>query len=260
LPEGGRQREGFVLALLLTVAPIITMSFFKDKNERYLLPMAAPAAVLAAGAAAAWFRSDRRDAAGWVVEIAHWVTLAVIAAGLPLVGLLAPRFGLGERWFSPARAVVVGAAGLAVIGCGLVLAQRVRQRRGGAAAAVVVAATAAVTMLLLQYPVMRGYSRVARSDLRPLADVVWARYPDAVIYEYEPRARTRTYLDLPIYAGRVTRTIRDVKGITPGERPQVVVFLERRGEVPEMDRSWSEIADGGGRKDRWRAYVLPAVP
>ena len=41
-------------------------------------------------------------------------------------------------------------------------------------------AVAALAMLLLQYPFMHGYARryaPARSELKPLADVVWAHDP-----------------------------------------------------------------------------------
>jgi hypothetical protein len=121
-------------------------------------------------------------------------------------------------------------------------------------------ATGAAVMLLLQYPVMRGYSAYATSDLKPLADAVWEKYPDARIVEYEPGTRTRTYLDLPIYAGRTTSKERDVLALRPGERPVVAVFFSRRGEVPPLPEPWQPLASGGGRKDSWQAFVLPAAP
>jgi hypothetical protein len=122
---------------------------------------------------------------------------------------------------------------------------------------VVLAVTAAAGMLLLQYPFVRGYSRVSVSDLRPLAEVVWAQCPDAAVYEYDPGTRTRTYLDLPIYAGRVSRKVRDLAALPPEGRPQVVVFFDRRREGHEAPppAPWRELAGGGGKKDRWKAYV-----
>ena len=251
-PDGGRWREGFVLALMLVVVPLLVMSFAKDKNERYALPMTAPAAVLAAGAAVAWWKSDRRDPAGRVVEGAHWLTLAVLAVGMPVLGLWAPRFGLGDQpWFPAGVGVAIGAAALCVVALGWLLTRRL-----GVAAA---AGTAAALVLLLQYPLMRGYSRVARSDLKPLADAVWAQYPDAALYEYEPGTRTRTYLDLPIYAGRLTSKVNDPSALRPGRRPQIVVFFHRKGEPPALGEPWRELMTGGGRKDHWRAFVLPAA-
>ena len=84
-----------------------------------------------------------------------------------------------------------------------------------------------------------------------------AKAPDAVIYEYEPGTRTRTYLDLPIYAGRVTRKINDLN-LPQTERPQVVVFFDRRSAEVVPQAPWRPLTSGGGRKDSWRAYVLPA--
>lgn len=256
--EARRERDGLVLALCLTVVPIVVMSFFKDKPERYLLPMAPAAAVLAAGAAVGWFRSGRRDPAGWVVEIAYWTTLVVLAIGAPALGLLAPRLNLGARWLSPLVAVTVGITTIAMVGAGFVVARGACRRGRWAGGAVATLATGAAVMLVLQYPVLRGYSRYATSDLKPLADAVWARYPDATLHEYEPGTRMRTYLDLPIYAGRVSRKLRDLADLPQTDRPQVVVFFERRTGETTPPLPWQELAAGDGRKTRWRAYVLPA--
>jgi 4-amino-4-deoxy-L-arabinose transferase-like glycosyltransferase len=253
-------REGLVLAVMLTVVPIVVMSFFKDKPERYLLPMAPPAAIVAAGAAVGWFRSARRDAGGRVVDVAYWTTLIVLAVGGPLLGALAPRFNLGAPWFSAGRAAAIGTATLVVVGTGFFAVRAAGERQRGDAAAVLAFATGAAVMLLLQYPVMRGYSRYATSDLRPLADAVWEKYPDAELWEYEPGTRTRTYLDLPIYAGRLSRKVNDLSTLRQTDRPQVVVFFEgRRQGAVQPDPPWQELMSGGGRKNSWHAYVLPAA-
>jgi 4-amino-4-deoxy-L-arabinose transferase-like glycosyltransferase len=248
-----------VLALLLTVVPIVVMSFAKDKVERYLLPVAAPAAVLAAGALVDWVRSDRRDPRGKLVEAVHWITLAAFAVA-PLSIALAPgRFGVPAGAFDVGFSAACAAEALVLLAAHRVLRPR-RQSAGGTnrADAVTVAVLTAVVVLIVQYPVIRGYSRMSTSDLKPLADVVWAQYPDAALYEYEPGTRTRTYLDLPIYAGRLSRKVNDPAALAPAERPQVVVFFQRKGEPPALPPPWKELAEGGGRKDRWRAFVLPA--
>ena len=249
----GDQRQGFVLALLLTIVPILTMSLFKDKNERYLLPMAAPAAVLAAGVTVAWFRSDRRDGGGRAVEVGHWVTLAVLALSPAAAAVFARTFGIPEGSFDLRWGLIGGAVALT-----LAWLTYVRYSRQ-APNAVGVALMTGIMMLLLQYPFMIGYDRLSRSDLKPLADAVWAHYPDAVLYEYEPGTKTRTYLDLPIYAGRLTRKLHDPSSLAQADRPQVVVFFQRQGEPPALGPRWKELTTGGGRKDRWRAFVLPAA-
>lgn len=239
-------RQGFVLALLLTLVPILVMSCFKDKNERYLLPMAPPAAILAGAALVNWFRSDRRDPAGRLVEAAHWVTVAVICVGPLVLGLFAKQFRLGDQPWSRTRAVAVAAAATIAF----LVALRVRLR------GVALAAFTAALMLALQYPFMAAYVRISRSDLKPLADIVWEKYPDARVYEFEPGTRRRMYYDLPIYAGRITTKVYDLATLKPGPQPQVVVFYDTRGEAPPPPAPWHEIGSGGGRKRGWRAYVL----
>jgi hypothetical protein len=253
-PNENVTREGTVLAFLLFVVPVVVMSFFRDKPERYLLPVLPSAALVAARAAVAWWEATRRDPGGGVVDVAHWVTLLVLAVGLPVAGLLMPRLGFGERWFSPASAVAWGLAGAAVVGLGLAL----RGRLGWTVATT--AATAAL-ILLLQFPVIRNYSRMDRPDLKPLADVVWARHPDAAVYEYEPAGRTRVRMDLPIYLGRLTKKTDDPVALRPSDRPQVVVFFQRHAaQAPTLPEPWQPLATGGNRKEAWRAYVLPPVP
>jgi hypothetical protein len=250
--EALRQRQGFVLALMLVAVPLLVMTFFKDKNERYMLPMIVPAAVIAGGAAAAWFRSDRSDPAGRVIESMHWLTLAVMAVGVPVAGLISPRVGLGPPWFSAPVALVIAASALLVLFAGVHV---VRRTTTATAAAV----TTAAVILLLQYPIIHWYRGYSVADLKPLADLVWERYPDAALYEYEPGTRTRTYLDLPIYAGRLTRKVNDPASLPQADRPQIVVYFSRRsGGAADLPPPWQELTSGGGHKDKWTAYVLPA--
>jgi hypothetical protein len=193
------------------------------------------------------------------MEIVFWGTLVVLAVGAPVLGVLSPRFELGQRWMSPVLAVAVGGVTLLLIGAGFTVARASLRRRDLAAGMAATFGTGAAVMLLLQYPVMRGYSAYATSDLKPLAEAVWEKHPDARIVEYEPGTRTRTYLDLPIYAGRTTSKERDLLALRPGERPVVAVFFSRRGDVPALPEPWQPLASGEGRKDSWQAFVLPAA-
>ena len=259
-PDAGRRRDGFVLALLLVVVPLLVMSLAKDKNERYAFPMVAPAAVLAAGAAVGWWKSDRRDVGGRIVEAAHWATLLVLAVGLSVFGPLAPRLGMGEPWFSPAVGAATAVVVLAVVAGGFAMSRWAPV--AGGRAVTVVAVTTALAMLLLQYPFMHGYARrfaPARSELKPLADVVWAQHPDALLYQYEGGARTRVYHDLSIYTGRPTTLTRDPAALPQTDRPRVVFYLDRRGDVQPPGGAWKQLASGGEGKNRWQAFVLPAA-
>src|SRR5690348_8703784 len=101
-------QQRFVYVLSLVVVPLLVMSFFKDKKERYILPICGGGAVLAARCVAAYFaerpREVGRDRIGWV----HWSLLAVVAVGLPLLGATGKVKGLitlgGRPWYSPVYA------------------------------------------------------------------------------------------------------------------------------------------------------------
>ena len=243
-------REGTVLAFFLFLVPVVVMSFFRDKPERYLLPMLPPASILAARAAVAWYHSPRRDPGGRVVEALHWLTLAVLALGVPVAGVLMPRLGYGERWFSPLAAVVLGAVTTATVAAGYAL----RNRAGGAWP---VAASAAL-ILLLQFPVLKAYVKTDAPDLKPLADAVWSDHPDAAVYEYDPTGRPRVRMDLPIYLGRLTSKTTNPLQLKQNDHAQVVVIFDRQSATsPALPPPWQFFTSGGNRKDAWKAYVLP---
>jgi len=55
----------------------------------------------------------------------------------------------------------------------------------------------------------------------------------------------KTYLDLPIYAGRTTSKINDLAALAPGDRPRVVVFAEMPGMGAKSEGTpAAEIAPG----------------
>src|SRR5205085_3912534 len=168
--------------------------------------------------------------------IVHWGTLAAFAAAPAVIALAPQRFGLEGGRFDLRLGIVFSAAALALLAGCLLFAGRPAPPAPGRSLRV--AAFSAALVLFLQYPIVLGYSRVSTSDLKPLADVVWAQYPDALLYEYEPGTRTRSYYDLPIYAGRVSRKTSDPASMPPTDRPQVVVFFHRQGEPPTLAAPW----------------------
>jgi 4-amino-4-deoxy-L-arabinose transferase-like glycosyltransferase len=100
--ERDERTRGMMLALLMLVVPIVIMSFFRDRKERYLLPMIVPAAVVVARAVVEHLDTRHlRNAADRVVVAAHWVSLLVIAVGLPIAGATTLTKLDGAHWYSP---------------------------------------------------------------------------------------------------------------------------------------------------------------
>ncbi len=88
-----------LLALLLLIVPLVVMSFAKDRQDRYALPMVAAAAVVAAIGVREYLAKLKFGA---LIESLHWLMLTGIAVGLPLLGatpLL--KQSTGEPWFGP---------------------------------------------------------------------------------------------------------------------------------------------------------------
>src|SRR5205814_2356084 len=96
-----RENQGAVLALLLVALPVVVMSFFPDRKERYLLPLLAPAAILASIGVRQVMRSEARWA--W---IAHGIVLLAIAIGLPLTGTISLKTVNGQPWYSGTFAMI----------------------------------------------------------------------------------------------------------------------------------------------------------
>jgi 4-amino-4-deoxy-L-arabinose transferase-like glycosyltransferase len=251
--------ERFVFALMLVVVPVVIMSFHKDKKERYLLPLMGPAAVLTARCVME-HRSERERSAkqDWVPWV-YWGGLAVVGLGLPIVGAMGIK-GMktveGRAWYSPAYAV--GAAGIA-LGLLIVGLWAERRRRGGT-----VLVTFAL-MLVCCDVFMHGYRQTnnGRSVMRPLAERIWEKYPEAELYTSLPRGQ-RASVDLSIYANRTTRWITEQEMLQPlaaGARGQVVVVKQREGEPAlQPPEGWEEVMVVGKEQgDGWRAWGRPAT-
>ena len=216
-----------VYALLLLLVPLLVMSFFRERKERYLLPMAAPAAVLAARALALYLRhrSERRpDPAGWVADAVTWATAAVLAVGTSVLGATHRHGFLSADgvtpWFTPAAAAAAAGLAAAVLLAGLAASRR------WPAAGVVAVVLACWVGAEMQF---RGYF-AAEDDGKPqqrLADELWRRYPDAVVYATEPPTRygnlSLASIVLSLYFDRVVRPRPASLPAAPGERPLVLL-------------------------------------
>ena len=200
-----RQPSRLLMALFLLLVPLVIMSFFKDRKDRYALPMAGPAAVVIAWGLWEHFKSWRDWTRGdTIVTALHWLALAVVAVGLPVAGVFAID-GMttvdGTPWYTPRFAIPAAVAAGAIVLGGIDLHRR---WRGGLVTATV------LVMLLLQAVFMLGYrnAREGRSEMKPLAEMIWQVAPDAEVYSGVTRKRIPS--DLSVYLNRTTPTVGDV--------------------------------------------------
>ncbi|HEX2970747.1 MAG TPA: glycosyltransferase family 39 protein, partial [Tepidisphaeraceae bacterium] len=115
----------WVLTLCLTAVPLVLMSLFRDRKERYLFPMVGPAAILAAFGLLTCLRSNKiiPDKLRSLLVGIHWAILIAAGVVFPVVGALPwvddLRRADGRPWFSGGLAAVAASVGLLVIVFGL---------------------------------------------------------------------------------------------------------------------------------------------
>jgi 4-amino-4-deoxy-L-arabinose transferase-like glycosyltransferase len=252
--------RGMLLAATLAVLPLILMTLYKDRKERYMYPVIGAAAVVAAGGLMAlarkrepWTPLDKFGVAQ------HWVLLVLVGVCLPAVAatpwvkeLTTPT---GEPWVPRAR----GAALTVVLG--LVIAAAMLARKHWLPA--ILGATA-VVLLSIHALILPGYARTepGASPMRPLAEAIWQAHPDAEMYNAHHKGK-RVSTDLSIYLNRRTRWVSDeaLAALRPGERAKVVVMLqESKAAEPSPPDGWRYLHKvRRDNKDWWWAFALPAA-
>jgi 4-amino-4-deoxy-L-arabinose transferase-like glycosyltransferase len=247
-----RQVTADALGLFLLVIPLLIMTLAKDRQDRYTLPMIPAAAIVAAiGVRDHLSRWKSSDAMHRLITWLHWIMLGAIAVALPLAGAIGLLKQVdGTPWFAWRFALIEAALGAALLVAGIVL----YRRRPGALVAMTFA-----TMLVMQAVLFKGYcsSSAGRSDLKPLADVLAARYPDATFYNAHPRGK-RPPTDLGVYLNRTIRWIPDTGSLQPGVHPIVVFMLQDKGEPDPISPPGFHFIERAKRdKDYWWAFVLP---
>jgi 4-amino-4-deoxy-L-arabinose transferase-like glycosyltransferase len=246
-----RRREPLLLSLLLLLVPILIMSLFRDRKERYLLPMAPAAAIVIAWGVrehlrgwATWSRADT------VTTAIHWAMLAVVAVGLPVAGTIgidAVRTADGQPWFSPALGWSLAAAMTVFI----VVAVLVHRRWNGG----LIAGTVAV-MLVLQAAATYGYARSPNgvTVMKDLARMIWDAAPDATVIN-DARNLTSSPSDLAIYLNRPI-PVRPLPAAAAAERPTVVLLYQRRDDpIPAPPEGFESIGTVVEGRNTWYAFV-----
>ncbi len=237
-----------IFALMLAVAPVLVMTCFPEKNERYLLPMIAPAAVVAA---IGFLHRDIANRIAWHLAMgATWATLGLIALGLPIAGCFLTT-AASDKWWSPTTAAIAAPIGAAI----LILTWRHDRELGILPAALAI-------MLGAQALFIRGYSRTdsGLSDMKPLADAIVAKLPStAEVWGFTAPARfDKVPIDLPIYLNRTVRHATQPTTL-PTSTPQVmVVFTNEQSPPPPELKDWQLIKRVPRKKQGfWEAYARP---
>lgn len=220
------KRQGrIVLATFLLLVPVLVMSFFRDRETRYLIPLLAPASILSAWGLNELFATRPRGWL-WLVALVHWLPLFIVAVGLPLATspLFAETAVNSEPWYSLRFAVV--AAELFALA---VVLSTLLQRRWG-----VWGLLAGTAMVMLAWNIVLNYgyrtSRQGRSAMRPLAEQILSDCPDAKLYSYRAdRPIRRAPVDLSIYLNRVIENLPDSAKLaeTSGKR----IYLVRQKDA-----------------------------
>jgi 4-amino-4-deoxy-L-arabinose transferase-like glycosyltransferase len=240
--------ERGVMALVLLLIPIVIMCCFREKNERYLLPMLAPAAIICA---TGFLRrgKDSQRAHGVITGIT-WTILAILAIGLPVIGAVAQRVD-GGHWWSKSAAAVMAVGGTALIALAWTCDHTGRRS---------LIPVSIVIMLSSQALFTYGYrnSDRGRSDGRPIADMIVAALPaDAEVWSYfEPGRFSRVPIDMTIYLNRITRQATNPTTL-PADGQNRAMLVHFRGDqaVPPGLERWELIGSTPKNEGVWRAYI-----
>jgi 4-amino-4-deoxy-L-arabinose transferase-like glycosyltransferase len=206
------------------VAPLVIMSLAKDKSERYLLPMLAPAAVAAGHAVMAMVNPAVGKSPAWrMAWWLHWALLLTICVGVPAAGAIGAVLPARQAWWTPTFAAV--AATVLVIAWAFALLMSIRRRPW-------IGAGTMLVMFAVHGVFLYGYrdSPPGRSELKPIADAILAARPSADVWFYDPSPVPKSPpQDLQIYLNRVVRQAGAPEQLPPGD---VVIVSLQRGDVP----------------------------
>ncbi len=232
-----------VLALLLLLPPILVMTCFHERWERYLIPFAGPAAVLAGWAIVRYFDRLRSAAAvplaDRLADAFTWAATAYLAILLPLLGISTKvasyRTWDGRPWFSTREAVTAATLGAFFLAAGFIIwrrGHRTDRRLAGALLGILLACWVGAEMAL------RGIALSANEGVpqQRLAELIWNKYPEARLYS--PKAPTKygslslPSLILSLDADRPIAVRPNPLPTIPGPRPLLLITDVTDDEPP----------------------------
>jgi len=267
--NGSSHRLLMMICLVLT--PLIVMSFFKDKKDRYLLPMIGPIAILAATGLKDWQpkkHSTTSEAphayaglsptAQTRLQATYWLAIAAVPITFTLLAALGwPstfRGTNGNPWLS----WPIAAGGVLV--SALILIATLRSAGNYAALFTLLFLAIFMHLLTLGY---YFHSASGRSKMLPLANRIWAKYPNAKVFTTMPFG-SRASEDLSIYMNRTTGwiTTDQMNRLLPSTDPVVVLMRLRQSDPPiKLSAPWQTLLTFPKELgESWRAVVLPPQP
>ena len=246
----GRMRgAGGVYAVLLVMVPILVMTLFRDRKDRYLLPMLPAAASLASAALFMVVADARRRPRGAAAVFAvHWAILLAFCVGMPIAAMFLTRDEYASEftaWMSPRLAVPLAVGGLVVWAAALW-----SWRRFGTSG-LVAGTTACVIFAANVFLAGYGGAREALADLKPIAEAVRREVPSATVWS----AGDRVPPGLLIYAGRPVRPVEEAGDVAG---PRVLIVRQRRADrdpEPTMPPPWRVLTVARRDRSLWWAFV-----
>ena len=116
-------------------------------------------------------------------------------------------------------------------------------------------------MLVTSNVFMHGYreTKNGRSEMRPLAEMIWQKYPDAEVYTSLPFGE-RASVDLSIYDNRPTGWITLAEMARPSAHARVVIMRRREREPDPSLPGWKWLMTLSNGVDAWFAFAQDAKP
>lgn len=243
-----RRERAAWLPMIFAVVPLLAMVWFRDRKERYMLPMIAPCAIICGYGVMVWARSWKAERTwGDVAVLAlHGLVMIGLAAALMFVGSRSIKTIYGTPWYTQPMATW-GLVAIAAFAGLIVLLTRRR--------AWVMPAGSFVLMLGLLGVYLLGYrdSADGRSPLKPLTDAIIEQAPGAVVYDWLPRGRVDEQIAL--YLNRTVLRA-DPATLKPIDRPIVLIMRQgKTDERPQPPAEWKLLTSADEGAATWFAFV-----
>ena len=242
---GLRRARRISLPLFLLIVPIVVLSLFHDRKERYLLPLVGPVALIAAHAAVRLKRRFiLRTRSALIVWKTHWIVLCLLAIGMPAMGMFYLKRIDGQPWYPIAGGIAAMAVGFGIVTLGWICQSRWRCS--------FVAATVAV-LLLANAAFLSAWSQSAHghSEMKPVADRLHLEFPGQTVVYFNPTNDKPVTLDLDIYLDRPVPVTSLAPPATVYEHAGAIVLLQGSGEPAPHFAGWQPAFDLVSRNHHW---------